>query len=243
VNIAATKGGFRARFSTVPDDVDAALALRRLIFRQNRSSDHDAYDDLCQHLLIEEASTGQLMACARVLHLNAACDLHLSYAAQTYDLSGLSAMTTPMLELGRFCVHPHPKSTEILRAAWGQLTVFVDQNDIGLLFGCSSFQGVDPVCHAPSMAYLAENHAAPPNVQVSAQASAQFSLPQIAYDRKTALHAMPPLLRSYLSMGGWVSNTGVIDHDLGTCHVFTGLEIGKIPPARARALRAIAAVG
>jgi len=53
---------------------------------------------------------------------------------------------------------------------------------------------------------------------------------------------MPPLLRAYLRMGGWVSDHAVIDRDLGTLHVFTGLEIRAVPPARARALRAVARV-
>jgi len=51
---------------------------------------------------------------------------------------------------------------------------------------------------------------------------------------------MPPLLRTYLMMGGWVSDHAVIDADLGTLHVFTGLEIAAIPPARKRLLRAVA---
>jgi putative hemolysin len=51
---------------------------------------------------------------------------------------------------------------------------------------------------------------------------------------------MPPLLRTYLLMGGCVSDHAVIDGDLNTLHVFTGLEIAAIPPARARALRAVA---
>ena len=51
---------------------------------------------------------------------------------------------------------------------------------------------------------------------------------------------MPPLLRSYLTMGGWVSDHAVVDRDLNTLHVFTGLEIASIPAARAKALRASA---
>ena len=49
-----------------------------------------------------------------------------------------------------------------------------------------------------------------------------------------------PLLRTYLVMGGWVSDHAVVDRDLNTLHVFTGLEIRAIPPARARLLRATA---
>jgi putative hemolysin len=58
-------------------------------------------------------------------------------------------------------------------------------------------------------------------------------------DLKKANAAMPPLLRTYLMMGGWVSDHAVIDHQMDTLHVFTGLEISAIPPARKRLLRAL----
>jgi hypothetical protein len=41
-------------------------------------------------------------------------------------------------------------------------------------------------------------------------------------------------------MGGWVSDHAVVDADLDTLHVFTGLEIRAVPPGRARLLRALA---
>jgi putative hemolysin len=56
-------------------------------------------------------------------------------------------------------------------------------------------------------------------------------------DLKRAMATLPPLLRSYLMLGGWVSDHAVIDQDLNTLHVFTGLEIAAVPPARARLLR------
>ena len=57
-------------------------------------------------------------------------------------------------------------------------------------------------------------------------------------DRARALLAMPPLLRSYLAMGGWVSDHAVVDPVLKTMHVFTGVEIRAIPDSRKRLLRA-----
>ena len=51
------------------------------------------------------------------------------------------------------------------------------------------------------------------------------------------MQRMPPLLRSYLAMGGWVSDHAVVDRDLDTLHVFTGFEVRAIPEARVRALR------
>jgi putative hemolysin len=58
-------------------------------------------------------------------------------------------------------------------------------------------------------------------------------------DMKQAMLRMPPLLRSYLMMGGWVSDHAVVDRQMNTLHVFTGLEIGAIPAARKRLLRAL----
>ncbi len=44
-------------------------------------------------------------------------------------------------------------------------------------------------------------------------------------------------------MGGWVSDHAVVDQQMNTLHVFTGVEIGAIPPARKRLLRAVAGQG
>lgn len=56
-------------------------------------------------------------------------------------------------------------------------------------------------------------------------------------DTGRAVRAMPPLLRSYLLMGGWVSDHAVIDAELNTLHVFTGVEVARVPEARARRMR------
>ncbi|MDP5347697.1 MAG: ornithine-acyl-ACP acyltransferase, partial [Paracoccaceae bacterium] len=60
-------------------------------------------------------------------------------------------------------------------------------------------------------------------------------------DKRRAMQVMPPLLRTYLMMGGWVSDHAVIDPQMNTLHVFTGLEIRAIPEARKKLLRAVMA--
>ncbi len=59
-------------------------------------------------------------------------------------------------------------------------------------------------------------------------------------DRRAALASLPPLLRTYLGMGGWVSDHAVVDRELETLHVFTCVEVDRIPAARAASLRAVA---
>ncbi len=66
------------------------------------------------------------------------------------------------------------------------------------------------------------------------------ALARFTPDPRRAQAGLPPLLRTYLLMGGWVSDHAVVDDQLGTLHVFTGLEIAAIPPARQRLLRQVA---
>jgi len=113
-----------------------------------------------------------------------------------------------------------------------------------MLFGCSSFTGTEAAAYLDAFALLKERHIAPRRWLPRVKAPAVFRFARMLKLRKpdlrAAMQAMPPLLRSYLAMGGWVSDHAVVDRDLNTMHVFTGLEIRAIPPARKRLLRAVA---
>ena len=192
-------------------------------------------------MLIEEVKTGRLVATYRLLPIESGAEIHKSYSAQFYELKGLSGFRGPMVEMGRFCVRPGEADPAILRAAWAALTAYVDREGVAMLFGCSSFQGTDAGTYADAFAMLREAHLAPKRWLPRIKAPNVFRFAQRfrrSPNRMTALKTMPPLLRSYLSLGGWVSDHAVVDRDLGTLHVFTGLEIAAIPPGRARVLRA-----
>lgn len=241
---------YRARTATTPADIEAAQRLRYFAFIAETGAapradgrDADAFDDICQHILIENVATGALVATFRLLPLTSGEDIAQSYSAQYYDLDALTAYDKPMVEMGRFCLAPGITDPDILRVAWGAVTAFVDREEVGLLFGCSSFQGTDTKAYADAFAMLRDRHIAPRRWLPRIKAPNVFRFAQRLRrtpDRKRALKTMPPLLRSYLTMGGWVSDHAVVDTDLNTLHVFTGLEIRAIPPARARALRAVA---
>jgi putative hemolysin len=166
-----------------------------------------------------------------------------SYSAQFYDLTPFSAQPGPMMELGRFCTHPEASNPDVLRLALAAITRLVEGAGVTLMFGCSSFTGADPARHAEALAHLGRNHLAPVGQGPGRRGVACVTLPNLVADPRRALAALPPLLRSYLTMGGWVSDHAVIDPDLDTLHVFTAVEVARIPPARARALRALAGVG
>lgn len=205
--------------------------------------DSDDFDAKCDHVLIEDIATGHLVATFRLLSLGSGAEIPESYSAQYYELHALERFQRPMVEMGRFCVAPGVRDPDILRTAWAALAAYVDREGVEMLFGCSSFQGTNADAYSDAFAMLRERHLAPKRWLPRIKAPNVFKFAQKFRrkpDRMQALKTMPPLLRSYLSMGGWVSDHAVVDRDLGTLHVFTGLEIGAIPPARKRLLRGVA---
>ena len=242
--VSLRKGRYGARLAETDDDRAAALALRARVFRGDDGTDSDAFDETCDHVMVEDVRTGTVVACFRLLHLGSGAEIGRSYSAQFYELSALTAFRGPMVEMGRFCVDPERSDADILRVAWAAMTAYVDAQGVEMLFGCSSFHGTEAGDYADAFALLRDRHLAPKRWLPRIKAPSVFEFARRLRrkpDLKAAQAKMPPLLRTYLLMGGWVSDHAVIDRDLGTLHVFTGLEIGAVPPARARLLRGLAA--
>ncbi|MEM8576455.1 MAG: GNAT family N-acyltransferase [Pseudomonadota bacterium] len=236
--ISLTKGRYVVRQASGPEDLAAARALRALCFGV---AEADRFDASCAHILIFEATTERLVCCFRMLPLVGA-DISHSYSAQYYELSALEAYEGKMVEMGRFCVHPDASHPDILRAAWGAMTAYVDENGVELLFGCASFAGTETADYLDAFAMLKARHLAPKRWLPRVKAPDIFDFAarlRRTPDAKKAMRLMPPLLRTYLAMGAWVSDHAVVDRQMNTLHVFTGVEIGAIPPARKRLLRAV----
>lgn len=239
------RAGLVARMAEGAQDIARAQELRHLCFLATRGlcrpggQDRDSFDAACLHFLIEDQASSQLQGCFRVQILPAA-EMGRGYAGQFYDLSNLPRQPGTVMELGRFCVHPSTDNPEVLRLAWAAITRLVDAHGVWLLFGCSSFPGADGSLHQDALAYLGQNHLPPYTMRPGRKAPGALDLPDHPVDTRRALADLPPLLRSYIGMGGWVSDHAVIDESLDTLHVFTALEVARIPAARARALRALA---
>lgn len=244
---AGTNRRYVARTTRTRADIEAAQRLRTLCFgtaSRGTGPDTDPFDDICTHTLVEDRRSGALVCCFRFLPLACGGEIGRSYAAQHYDLSALARFEGPMVEIGRFCLDPEVHDPDVLRAAWAEMTRFVDANGVEMLFGCSSFRGTDADAYLDAFAMLKDRHLGPrrwlPRIKAPSVFRFAHHLRLRTPDVRQAMLRMPPLLRTYLAMGGWVSDHAVVDPQMNTLHVFTGLEIRMIPAARQRLLRALA---
>lgn len=235
-------GGLEVRPARTPDEVAQVLALRGLAFRGDIGADDaDAFDAHALHLRAGPPDAAPQAALRLMWHAQGRID---GYAAGLYDLSRLARQPGASLELGRLCLHPDHSDPDLMRALWAGVTRVVDAGGASRLIGCTSFPGTDPARLAPALGLLAVRHQGPADLTPGVRAPRTLPLATFADQaRADGAALLPPLLRAYLALGGWVSDHLVIDADLGTCHVFTCVDIAAMPEARKRILRALAGQG
>ena len=224
------KGRFRARLAETPADLLAAQRLRHRCFRGGEGVDADRFDEGSSHLIVEPAEGGVPVGTCRFLVIPQGVATGHCYTAQFYDIAALMARGGTLLEIGRFCLDPDCRDPDALRLAWAALTRVVDGAGVAVMFGCSSFTGTDPAQHADALGVLAARHLGPAALRPPRLAAETVPLAHGPHDARRGVAGLPPLLRTYLAMGGWVGDHAVIDRDLNTLHVFTAVEIATIPP-------------
>jgi len=234
------RGVWQVRLANKADRADI-LRLRVSAFRRDPAAiDTDRFDAQCLHLWVGKAGQGP-SATARLMVHKTPEDVLGGYAAQFYDLTRLASSGTPVLELGRLCTARGETDGDALRLLWAGVARIVLKSGAKRLIGSTSFPTTDPDRIAPALSVLAARHLGPkdlmPDVQAETAHHFEGSTPDPA---GTAM--LPPLLRSYLMLGGWVSDHIVIDKDLGTSHIFTCVDVEAMPAGRKRILGKMAEV-
>lgn len=230
-----------ARLAQGAADTGRVMAFRRAAFPRASGAEEDAQDGLSAHVIVE--GEGEMLAYFRVMLFGWGAGLSQGYAARFYDVGPLAGYARPIAEVGRFCVAPGGVHPDVLRLAWGAMTRIVDEGQAGLLVGCSSFRGAGWEAHRAGLALLAAEFIGPAEHLPGRKAGEVVDYPALVgpvTDRRASLAGLPPLLRTYLGMGGWVSDHAVADRELDTLHVFTCVEVDRVPAARAASLRAVA---
>ncbi|KIM00372.1 putative hemolysin [Paramagnetospirillum magnetotacticum MS-1] len=236
----ATPEGLEVRLARTRAEVAAAQRIRYRVFyeemgakptvaMQTLEQDFDDYDKHCDHLVV--LADGDVVGTYRLIRRSAAQAVGRFYTAGEFDISPFLAVEGEILELGRSCVDARWRHRGTLQALWQGLAGYMVENDIRLLFGCGSLPGTDPEILAPQLAYLRDNHMAPPALRGRALDSAEkvdFAGIDVAWDARRVLASLPPLLKGYLRLGGVIGDGAVIDRPFNTTDVLVVVNAADI---------------
>ncbi len=244
---------FELRLARNAADIRAGQRLRYEVFVEELGGDgplvdhearleRDALDPSHDHLLLfDRAAPGAAaVGVYRLLRGDRLGPGERFYSSGEYDLSVLTNSGRRLLELGRSCVHRDYRGGEALTWLWQGLLSYVERHRIEVMFGVASFHGTDPTPHAPALSLLHHRHLAPPELRVTAREEhyqRMDLLPEAEIDRPAAMRNVPPLIKAYLRLGGFVGEGAWIDRAFNTTDVCIVVDIARVPD-RVRALYA-----
>ena len=230
-------GDMEVRLARTAADIDASQALRYRVFYDEmearptpdmaaRRRDFDDFDPLCDHLLVIDHSRGEgassVVGTYRLIRREVARRHGGFYTAAEYDISKLEALPGEILELGRSCVDAGYRTRPTMQLLWRGIAEYVFRHRILLMFGCASLHGTDPQALALPLSYLYHHHLAPPELRPRAIDSRFVDmrlLPADAIEPMRALAELPPLVKGYLRLGGFVGDGAVVDEQFNTTDI------------------------
>jgi len=230
-------GNLGVRVATTPGELDAVQALRYRIFYDELGAtpnaaaaasrrDRDEFDAVADHLMVVDHAIGPgpegVVATYRMIREPAAASLGGFYSADEYDISAVTGFPGHVLELGRSCVDAAYRGRSAMQLLWRGLAAYVFLNRIDLMFGCASLSGTDPDAVAIELSYLYHNHLAPVELRPRALAARYVDMRRVdpaMLDGRRALALLPPLIKGYLRLGGFVGDGAVIDHQFNTIDI------------------------
>jgi L-ornithine Nalpha-acyltransferase len=228
-------GPLQVRLAETATDIDAAQALRYRIFYERlgarplpeaagRRRDVDDFDNKCDHLLVLDHSRdrGNVVGTYRLIRRETAARLGGFYSAREFDISPIVLHPGEILELGRSCVDPAYRNRSAMQLLWSGIAAYVFHYEIVLMFGCASLPGTNPDALAIPLSYLHHFHRAPPSLRPRALVDRYVEMSRLrscTIDATRALAALPPLIKGYLRLGGFVGDGAVVDEQFNTTDV------------------------
>ncbi len=245
-------GSLEVRLAQTAAEVRQAQKLRYRVFYQEGTAipnpgrlfarrDVDAYDAICDHLLvIDHAARDRsalnrpaVVGTYRLLRQALAEDHGGFYTAGEFDIGGLLARHGNMqfLELGRSCVLAPYRNKRTVELLWHGIYAYVSQNRFDVMIGCASLEGTDPKRLALPLSFLHHYSRAPEPWRARALPERYVEMNRMskeAIDPKAALRALPPLIKGYLRLGAYIGDGAVVDHEFGTTDVLIVLPFSVI---------------
>jgi putative hemolysin len=239
-------GSLVVRLARDADEINASMALRYKIFYEEmaarataemaaRKQDFDRYDEVADHLLVldEELGSGpeSVVGTYRLIRRAQAARCGAFYSADEYDVSKLIVLPDEILELGRSCVDAAYRDRRVINLLWQGIASYLVHYDISLLFGCASLPGRDFEVLKYPLSYLYHNHMAPAEIRPRALAHRYVDMnivqPELVGGRQ-GLKTVPPLIKGYLRLGGFIGDGAVIDEQFNTTDVCVVVQTSAI---------------
>lgn len=215
------------------EEILAAQRLRHDVFALEMGAtlhstidgvDADEFDEFCDHLIVREDHSGQIVGTYRMLPPERAEAAGMLYSDTEFDLSTLNGLRGTLVETGRSCVHPDHRTGAVVGLVWAGIARYMMLSGHRYLAGCASV----PIGDGGRLAagvwdIVSRKHYAPERYRVSPHKP--WNVDRAPRPNRAVV---PPLLRGYLRLGAWVCGRPALDDDFGVADFFVLLELARV---------------
>ncbi|MFI0135208.1 GNAT family N-acetyltransferase [Streptomyces luteogriseus] len=214
------------------EDVRAPQRLRHDVFAGEMGAllagpqpglDIDSFDAYCDHLLVREETTGQVVGTYRLLPPERAAVAGRLYSEGEFDLTALDGIRPRLVEVGRSCVHPDHRDGAVIGLIWAGIARYMVDRGHEWLAGCCSVPLADGgTLASATWARVGDKHLSPEEFRV------RPLLPWTPGPAPAARVELPALLRGYLRLGAWVCGAPAHDPDFGVADLYVLLPMSRV---------------
>lgn len=239
------QGNLVVRLAESEAEMHAAQRLRYRVFCEEMGAsanqevrtqkrDFDQYDPACHHVLVLDNSRSEdekIVGTYRLLTRGNMPKVGNFYTQGEYNIDKLIDHQGEIMELGRSCVEIPYRTRPVIQLLWKGIGSYVAAKDIKLMFGCASFNGIDPKAHQLALAYLHHFHLAPEDIRPRALEQYYTNINLMAkeaVDPRMALNQLPTLIKGYLRLGGHIGDGAVVDYAFNTTDVSIVVRMGDV---------------
>lgn len=221
------------------EEVRAAQRLRYNVFAKECGAtlrsveagiDRDDFDPHCEHLIVKDESTGEVVGTYRILTPWKAKEIGSYYSESEFDLKNLLPLRSAMIEVGRSCIHRDHRQGAVISLLWSGLAHYMLTSGYEYLVGCASIQLDDGgVTASATYLNLRERCLSPDHWRVVPKVP--FPL---MHDLITHGMPLPPLIKGYVRLGAYVCGTPAWDREFNSADLLMLLPLSRINPRYAR---------
>jgi len=238
-NFKEVKKAQRLRYEVFYEEMSAIADAHTLATRR----DADPFDAYCDHLLVVDHASmkrnklgrlkPEIVGTYRLLRQEVADQHGGFYTSAEYDIQALIDANPDkrFLELGRSCVLKPYRNKKTVELLWHGVWSYILRHKIDVMVGCASIEGTNPDAMAQQLSFLHQNARAPEQWRVRAVDERYVEMNRLPADRidsKTALRALPPLVKGYLRLGAFVGDGAVVDHQFGTTDILIVMPVTEL---------------
>jgi len=228
---------YAIRLARSPEDIRAAQALRFQVFNLELNEglahshetglDSDPFDLVCDHLIVEQVSTHEVVGTYRLQTGRNAAEKIGYYCDQEFHLDVFEPMRNQLIELGRACVHRQHRNLFVLGLLWKGIADYARKHGCRYLMGCSSLTSQNPAAGASAYTELCRNHLAEQAWRTNPLPSHECPLDAVTEEPTS----IPKLLRAYLTIGAKICGPPAIDRQFKTIDFLTLLDLDALTPS------------